>query len=191
LLLVSEEGQATMFDETEINPVGVKAGGIKAIAALKQQDRLAKILAYDQDEKGKIVMLTKQSNLRIFDINYISKTPRLGKVQFVFQSFKSEPHTLVYWRKLNRQDEFLKLSILLSNKTLFNIETNDYAPTPVDKYAKKNLSVQKGTDVLGVYHEFLPRIDTSFKTYASPSKPENKDSKVEQLSLFDGDKKSS
>jgi topoisomerase-4 subunit A len=191
LLLVSEEGQATMFDETEINPVGVKAGGIKAIAALKQQDRLAKIIAYDQEERGKIVMLTKQGNLRIFDINYVNKTARLGKVQFVFQSFKSEPHTLVYWRKLNRQDDFLKLTILLSNKTLLNIETNDYAPTPVDKYAKKNLSVPKGTDVLGVYHEFLPRVDASFKTYASPSKLENKETKVEQISLFDSEKKPS
>ncbi len=188
LLIATLEGNVTYFSEKEVNPVGVKAGGVKAIASLLGKDRLAKLLVYQPEERGKIVMFTRQGNFRIFDLSYVDLTNRLGKVQYVFQSFKSEPHQLVYWRKLNKQEEFLKITVLLSNKELVNLETNDYAPTPIDKYAKKNLSMPKETDVIGVYHDQIYRIDQSFKTVAQPKMDLETGEKIEKVSLFD-DKK--
>ena len=190
LLIASEEGNVTYFSETEVNPVGIKAGGVKAIATLVGKDRLSKILVYQPEERGKIVMFTRQGNFRIFDINYVNLTSRLGKVQYVFQSFKSEPHQLVYWRKLNKQEEFLKISVLLSNKELINLETNDYAPTPIDKYAKKNLSMPRGTDVIGIYHDVMAKIDSQFKTVPLPKSTTQAEEKVEKVSLFDEKKPS-
>jgi topoisomerase-4 subunit A len=188
LLIATLEGNVTYFSEKEVNPVGVKAGGVKAISSLLGKDRLAKLLVYQPEERGKIVMFTRQGNYRIFDIGYVDLTNRLGKIQYVFQSFKSDPHQLVYWRKLNKQDEFLKMTVLLSNKELVNLETNDYAPTPIDKYAKKNLTMPKETDVVGVYHDQLYRIDQSYKTVALPKTNLDTEEKVEKVSLFD-DKK--
>jgi topoisomerase-4 subunit A len=188
LLIATLEGNVTYFSEKEVNPVGVKAGGVKAIASLLGKDRLAKLLVYQPEERGKIVMFTRQGNFRIFDISYVTLTNRLGKIQYVFQSFKSEPHQLVYWRKLNKQEEFLKMTVLLSNKELVNLETNDYAPTPIDKYAKKNLSMPKETDVVGVYHDQIYRIDQSYKTVAQPKMNLDTGEKIEKVSLFD-DKK--
>jgi topoisomerase-4 subunit A len=188
LLIATLEGNVTYFSEKEVNPVGVKAGGVKAIASLLGKDRLAKLLVYQPEERGKIVMFTRQGNFRIFDISYVDLTSRLGKVQYIFQSFKSEPHQLAYWRKLNKQDEFLKVTLLLSNKELVNLETNDYAPTPTDKYAKKNISMPKGTDVIGIYHDAITRIDNQYKTVALPKVDLENGDKIEKVSLFD-DKK--
>ncbi len=188
LLIATLEGNVTYFSEKEVNPVGVKAGGIKAIASLLGKDRLAKLLVYQPEERGKIVMFTRQGNFRIFDISYVDVTARLGKIQYIFQSFKSEPHQLAYWRKLNKQDEFLKVTLLLSNKELVNLETNDYAPTPTDKYAKKNISMPKGTDVIGVYHDAIIRIDSQYKTVPLPKVDLESGDKIEKVSLFD-DKK--
>ena len=188
LLIATLEGNVTYFSEKEVNPVGVKAGGIKAIASLLGKDRLAKLLVYQPEERGKIVMFTRQGNFRIFDLSYVNLNSRLGKIQYIFQSFKSEPHQLVYWRKLNKQEEFLKVTLLLSNKELVNLETNDYAPTPTDKYAKKNISMPKGTDVVGVYHDAIIRIDSQFKTVPLRKVELNAGDKVEKVSLFE-DKK--
>ena len=80
------------------------------------------------------------------------------------------------------------MTVLLSNKELVNLETNDYAPTPIDKYAKKNLTMPKETDVVGVYHDQLYRIDQSYKTVALPKTNLDTEEKVEKVSLFD-DKK--
>ncbi|MEY3692338.1 MAG: topoisomerase subunit [Bacillota bacterium] len=188
LLIATLEGNVTYFSEKEVNPVGVKAGGVKAISSLLGKDRLAKLLVYQPEERGKIVMFTRQGNFRIFDISYVDLTARLGKIQYIFQSFKSEPHQLAYWRKLNKQDEFLKVTLLLSNKELVNLETNDYAPTPTDKYAKKNISMPKGTEVIGVYHDAITRIDQQYKTVALPKVNLESGDKIEKVSLFD-DKK--
>lgn len=89
---------------------------------------------------------------------------------------------------MNKQDEFLKVTLLLSNKELVNLETNDYAPTPTDKYAKKNISMPKGTDVVGVYHDAINRIDSQFKTVPLPKVELDAGDKVEKVSLFE-DKK--
>jgi hypothetical protein len=69
-----------------------------------------------------------------------------------------------------------------------NLESNDYAPTPIDKYAKKNLTMPKDTEVVGVYHDTLPKIDQTFKTVVQPKVNLEPGEKIEKVSLFD-DKK--
>jgi hypothetical protein len=69
-----------------------------------------------------------------------------------------------------------------------NLESNDYAPTPIDKYAKKNLTMPKDTEVVGVYHDTLPKIDQTFKTVVQAKVNLETGEKIEKVSLFD-DKK--
>ena len=46
----------------------------------------------------------------------------------------------------------------------------------------------KGTDVVGVYHDGITRIDQQFKTVVQPKAAATPNEKIEKVSLFD-DKK--
>jgi topoisomerase-4 subunit A len=188
LLVITRKGSATLFNENELAPVGIKAGGIKAIASLKGGDRVASLFAYDPDEKGKLLLVTDAGHWRIFDYNYVAVTNRLGKIQYVYRSFKSEPHELVYARKLNKKDEAIVAKLVLDDKTNLDYTSDDFHPTPIDKYAKRNLPLPRNGNIRGVYHDTIDRIDDETKTYRlmpEEKTEEEKSANYEQISIFD------
>jgi len=186
LLLITKLGKATYFSELDVNPVGIRAGGVKAIQYLSEHDVMSSMMVIDQDERGKAVLVTDEGHIRVFDINYLTLTNRLGKVQYIYQSFKSDPHEMLYWRKLYRQEDTLSLTLMLSNKELKSYFTQDFSPTPVDKYAKKTINVGKGVFIKGVYHPFMTGVNPEFPTYKIVKEtPIVEEEVVEQMSIFD------
>ncbi|HAK05570.1 MAG TPA: DNA topoisomerase IV subunit A [Firmicutes bacterium] len=188
LLVITEKGNATLFNENELTPVGIKAGGIKAIASLKGGDHVAALLAYEQGEKGKILMVTDAGHWRIFDYNYVAVTNRLGKVQYVYKTFKSEPHALIYVRKLSKKEEQISVKLLLDDKTVLDYSTADFHPTPSDKYAKRNLPLPRNSNIQGVYNDTLESVTESTKTYQVAGETQSAadaNGKYEQISIFD------
>ncbi|HOJ45340.1 MAG TPA: DNA topoisomerase IV subunit A [Bacilli bacterium] len=189
LLVMTKKGNATLFNENELKPVGIKAGGIKAIASLKGGDRVGALLAYEPGEKGKILMVTDVGHWRIFDYNYVAVTARLGKVQYVFRVFKSDPHELVYVRKLAKREEKITVKFVLDNHSLLDYESDDFHVTPIDKYAKRNLPLPRNSNIVGVYHDNFEVIDEDTKTYAPPLSDQTSEEEpvnnYEQISIFD------
>lgn len=189
LLILTTHGNVTLFNENELTIIGIKASGVKAIASLKKGDKMLALFPFDIDEKGKLLLVTNQGHTRIFDYNYVAKTLRLGKVQYVFKSFKSDPHELVYARKLVKGEEELKLDLLLSNHFMMDVVINDFAPVPIDRYAKRNIELPKDVVVSYVFHPLIVTIDAKTKTYLiekETKKSEEEDrSKYKQISIFD------
>lgn len=165
ILVLTENGAATFFNESELTPIGLKGSGVKAISSLKHNAVIG-LLSYEPDEKGKIVALTSQGHIRVFDIGYIQKTSRLGKTQYFMKCFKSDPHELVYFDKIDRKETTLTLNVLTSKSTLLPIQMDDFRPIPVDKYAKKNIDQLSDDEViLGVYHYDIQIVNDKTKTY--------------------------
>ncbi len=188
LFVMTKKGNATLFNENELKPVGIKAGGIKAIASLKGGDRVAAILTYEPLEKGKILMVTNAGHWRIFDYNYVATTPRLGKVQYVFRVFKSDPHELIYVRKIAKNEENVSVKFVLNDHTSLDYQSDDFHPTPIDKYAKRNLPLPRNSSIIGVYHDEFMIVNDDTKTYAivtDVAKEDDKNGNYEQISIFD------
>jgi len=195
LLVMTLEGDATLFNENEITLTGIKSSGVKAIARMESTDEAVALLAYEPTERGKIIALTDCGNLRVFDSAYVSKTARLGKVQYVYKSFKSDRHELVYAAKLDKKAEKVTINFLKSDNQPSSITVDDFKPTPIDKYAKKNIALATGLRVVGVYTDIIGKVDENTKAYTPPVKietpkiPTPKDdqenSGYEQISIFD------
>ena len=165
ILVLTENGAATFFNESELTPISLKGSGVKAISSLKH-NAVVGILTYEPDEKGKIVALTAQGHIRVFDIGYVQKTARLGKTQYFMKCFKSDPHTLVYFDKIDRKESLVQINTLTSKTSLLPIQLDDFRPVPVDKYAKKNIdTLGEDETVLGVYHQEIAVVNSKTKTY--------------------------
>lgn len=191
LLLATNEGKATCFNENELTPIGIRAGGVKAIQQLNAKEQLVSLVSFEPDERQKMVLLTQEGQWRIFDSNYFTRTPRLGKLQFVYRSFKTEIHNLVYWQRLPKTEEDIFLTAVLSNDQTMPMKIHDLSPTPVDKYAKANIKLPKNVSIVSAYQESMQVINKTTKTYPikvvkkSEEQTEGKTSK--KVSLFDDD----
>ena len=137
LLVVTNNGLCSLFNENEVTVVGAKAGGVKSISGLKSNSVVG-LLAFEEGERSKIVLLTNKGHLRVTDINKFTRTARLGKVQTILQSFKGDQHNIVSVIKTSKNDE-LSLSLYLNDHTCTKIKINDLRNTEA-QYAKKNIN---------------------------------------------------
>lgn len=138
VLVFSEAGNFTMFNENDLLPLSTKASGVKAMANFKNQKAVG-LYVVQQDEHDKLVLITDKACERIIDTNKAILTPRLGKVQNAFPCFKSDIHKLVKVLKAIPSEE--KMDVILYNQNYEAIEyaITDFRPTDINKYAKRNM----------------------------------------------------
>ena len=140
LIVIASNGNVTYFNENELNILGTKAGGVKSMSGLGKTNAVA-LIAFDTDEKSKVIMFTDKGHYRIFDNNHVNLTNRLGKVQPLMPCFKSDIHHVVSAFKLTTKQDLLKINLFLSDNTYFAFDLDNFYLTDLDKYAKKNIDI--------------------------------------------------
>ena len=146
LLVLTSNGNVTYFNENELTVLSSKAGGVKSVAGLGKNNAVA-LIAFDEEEKNKVIMFTDKGHYRIFDNAHVNLTARLGKVQVVMPCFKSDVHHVVSAFKLNTKADLLKINLFLNNNEYFTFDLQDFYLTDLAKYAKKNIDIPAKTSV--------------------------------------------
>ncbi len=170
LLILTEKGNITYFNENEITDTGLKTSGVKGISTLKNSTVKA-LFAFRQDEKSKILLVTNNKMYRIYDNSCPYLTQRLGRTQVAFKSFKSDVHSLVYAQKIINKDEPIVLDCLMSDGTVLETSINEFYLTPVDKYCKTNMNIDSKAQIDKIYVKNVDVIDGNLKLEVKPDKP--------------------
>ena len=157
LLVLTNNGFATLFNENELTILGSKAGGVKSVSGLGK-NQAAALIALDEGERAKIAILTDKGHQRILDINKMTRTARLGKVQEVCPSFKGDPHKIIAAVKIPKEVDLIKLNLYLNDNSVFPLSISDFRQTEA-KYAKANTGIPARTFVDCVYDTTIERID--------------------------------
>ena len=149
LLVLTSNGNVTYFNENELTVLSSKAGGVKSISSLGKNSAVS-LIAFDEEEKSKIILFTDKGHYRIFDNAHVNLTARLGKVQTVMPCFKSDIHHVVNAFKLDTKQDLLKINLFLSDNSYFTLDLDNFYLTDLDKYAKKNISIPAKEKVVDV-----------------------------------------
>ena len=167
LLLFSSGGLAVLYNENAISISGTGSSGVKA--ASFKGDECVGLLAFNPEEKGKVLMITDLAHTRVFSLSNINRSERLQKATTVFKSFKSEPHHLVYVCKAP-EGESTSFNATLSDGSYKEIEFPDFYLTPMDKYAKKpdGKVLPKGVSIAFINATGGQLIDDSIPSFAPP-----------------------
>ena len=190
LIVITESGAASFYNENEITVIGLKASGVKAINKNKN-DKIVGLVSVDPDAKTRTGILTREGHLRLLDHSYFASTARLGRVQHVMKVFKSDPHSIVSVFKYAKNSEVIKLFALTNQNVILPLVISELSPTPVDKYAKQNINeLAEGEAICGIYNEGIVRIDDEVKAFAPIVKAEAVkvdpvEDNYEQMSIFD------
>ncbi len=150
IMVVASNGNVTYFNENELSILSSKAGGVKSIASLGKNNAIA-LIAFDVEEKSKIIMFTDKGHYRIFDNLHVNLTNRLGKVQPVMPCFKSDIHHVINAFKLDTKQDLLKINLFLSNNTYFTLDLDSFYLSDLDKYAKKNIEIPAKETISSVF----------------------------------------
>lgn len=197
ILVLSSNGNATLFNENDLTIVSNKAGGVKSMSGLAKAN-IAALITFEESEKTKCCLYTDKGHRRIFDASKVNKTSRLGKTTVICPSFKNDIHNVVSAFKVNEGD---KVNVHYNNKSFENFVFNhdDLYQTEA-QYAKKNIDMPSKTLIDRVYMQSILKIDN--KTISHPvvektpkvnaliSEPVDETEKkeegtFEQISIFD------
>ena len=165
LIVVSSNGAVTYFNENELNVLGSKAGGVKSMAGLGKNSAVA-LIAFDEEEKSKVILFTDKGHYRIFDNAHVNLTNRLGKTQLVMPCFKSDVHHIISAFKISNKQDLLKINLFLGDNTYFPFELDNFYLSDLDKYAKKNIDIPAKEKIVAVNDASIEIVDK--KTISHP-----------------------
>ncbi len=190
VLVVTKGGAASFFNENEISVISLKASGVKAISKAKS-DHVVGLISVDPETKTRTGIVTAEGHVRLLDHSYFAVTARLGRLQHVMKVFKSDPHVIKALFSYPKNVDVLKLNVLTNQNTILPLLLTDLSPTPIDKYAKRNVNeLAEGELISGLYTLEIAKIDAKTKAYAPIIKAETVkvdpvDDGFEQMSIFD------
>lgn len=187
VLVTNSLGQASLFNENDINLVSLKAGGIKSMTGLSDKIYISNLLTFDEKETCKLGIITAEQGARLVEYSSITKTSRLGPKTSLYKSFKSEPHTCLNIFKFPRKAEKMHVNLILTNRIRDIAKLEETKTFPLEAYLKRNLSLASNDLIADTFIEEVPLIDESIKTIIVKKleKESRKDEVVyEQLSLF-------
>ena len=201
IMIFTSNGFASMFNENELTLAGTRSGGMKAVSHLGNAN-IVNIFSFNKENiKGKVALITDKGCVRVYDVSNTMLTQRLGKQTQVFKVFKSEPHNLIYVSKLDTSLEYNLIRLLNNSREIVEIKVDDYHVTPLDKYAKATIELQKtssfligfneGKDYIGkdVVSNYTEKVDTAEEDDSSLEDDNQEDEKEEkgytQISIFD------
>ena len=180
LLVLTSNGNVSYFNENELTVLSSKAGGVKSIGSLGKNNAVA-LIAFDEEEKNKVILFTDKGHYRIFDNAHINLTQRLGRVTQVMPCFKSDIHRVVSAFKLNTKADLLKINLFLNTNEYFTFDLNEFYLSDLAKYAKKNIDIPAKTEIDNVIDTEIEIINK--KTVSHPIVVKEKD--PEELSAED------
>ena len=166
IVIFSETGFATRYNENQItlsstSSAGVKAGNFKGAP-------ITGLISIAPEEKAKILLITSLAHKRVFSTNNINAGDRMGRLTVIFRTFKSEPHTLVYCGKAGDKDAPITFDAVLTDGNNAKVTFEDLNLTPIDRYAKKDDDWKKKDVIAMVQRADSDFIDESIVSYASP-----------------------
>lgn len=159
ILVISSNGNASLFNENELSIVSANAGGVKSIQGLGGNSAAA-LVAFEESDKTKIVLFTDKGHQRLIDVSKINKTNRLGKTTPICPSFKSDIHNVLGAVKLDSYD-LLQVQLHLDNGENTEFSLNEFRQSE-SQYAKKNIDIPAKSKIVEVYPYGVLTVDKNF-----------------------------
>lgn len=193
ILVVASNGTASYYNENDVTLVSLKAAGVKAISKLKGASIVGLVSSWTGD-KLRVGLVTDNAHFRVFDLNNLEVTARLGKLHTVMRVFKSDPHDILGIFAYSKSLEKPIVNLLSTNNAIVPIELIEVKPLPLDKYAKRNIdNLSEEEKIVGIFTLGVKTIDNSLKAEEPPVKiapvtvttSEDDDDAYEQISIFD------
>ena len=172
LLVLTSNGNASLFNENDLTILGSKAGGVKSFPNLGKNSLVA-LLAFEEGKKNKFVLLSDKGHQRVLDNNRFTRTNRLGKPQLAMPSFKGDVHKVVTALMVKDKNEVFTANLYLNDGSIYNLVIDDLSLIDTAKYAKKNIGIPPRAIIESAFDTELEHIDKDMKSHYVPKEDDH------------------
>lgn len=164
LLIAASDGTTSLFNENELEPLSLKAGGVKAIARLSDDAYLVTLLALDKKETLLGVIVKEQSAITIRS-DKLTLGKRMGVRDNLFGVYLSNPVTLL---GIVECDKNKIAEVVLTNRIRDKIDFANVSNKPLGMKLKPgNLDLASKENISDISYYDTTVINSETKVYSN------------------------
>lgn len=164
LLIAASDGTTSLFNENELEPLSLKAGGVKAIARLSDDAYLVTLLALDKKETLLGVIVKEQSAITIRS-DKLTLGKRMGVRDNLFGVYLSNPVTLL---GIVECDKNKIAEVVLTNRIRDKIDFANVSNKPLGMKLKPgNLDLASKENISDISYYDTMVINSETKVYSN------------------------
>nr|WP_185807013.1 DNA topoisomerase IV subunit A [Bacillus sp. HMF5848] len=118
IFIATHLGYGLLFNESEVNPTGIRTAGVKAVN-LKEHDYIVNGIVFKEGQKPEVVLITHRGAVKKVSIKDFEKSTRAKRGVVMLRELKHNPHRV-------------KLIILADKQTMAYIKTENGSIETVD-----------------------------------------------------------
>lgn len=188
IMVMTDQGQVSRYNENEVPIVSTKASGVKAINfGSNEKSYITATLSYKNDEHSLILILNDKNGARLLNSSVFPCFARLGQKTAACRIFKSSPMTIISMDKIYRKKDVPCIVPLDTENGLLPVDLNSLEVSQLGAGMKANLP-ETNSKILGlcengeIIDENTP-VEKAPEIISEPAKPKEKS--PTQVSLFD------
>ncbi|KGX92034.1 DNA topoisomerase IV subunit A [Pontibacillus halophilus JSM 076056 = DSM 19796] len=149
VFLASNKGYGLWFDETELKPIGQRAGGVKGMT-LKDDEEVINLASFHLGEDPSLLLITHRGAAKRMRLKEFDKSQRAKKGVVMLRELKKNPHQIVGFLATHSGD---RIHLLTDKGVLQTIHPMDFKAN--DRYSNGSYVVDNETegDVTKVWQE--------------------------------------
>ncbi|MDF2946099.1 MAG: gyrase subunit [Bacillales bacterium] len=109
VFLTTSLGYSLWFSDEDVNPIGVKAAGVKAIS-LKDNDYLVAANIFEEGQNPNFVVITQRGAGKKIQLNQFEKATRAKRGVVILRELKSAPHRVVSVNIITPNEELIVIT---------------------------------------------------------------------------------
>ncbi|MFA1820793.1 DNA topoisomerase IV subunit A [Virgibacillus oceani] len=121
IFITSNKGYGLWYHETEVNVVGQRATGVKAIN-LKGEDYVVSAHTFDELSEPSIVLITQRGAIKRMKLKEMEKTSRAKRGKLMLRELKRKPHRVIGFFLVHENNTIRFLTNEGDSSSLFPLE---------------------------------------------------------------------
>lgn len=102
VIIVTKNGYALRYQVSEVNPVGLRTMGVKAIDFKEENDEIADVaMISEQTANEQLVILTQRGAMKKLPIEQLKQSKRGRRGTLIIKEIKTNPHQVIACKKIN------------------------------------------------------------------------------------------
>lgn len=109
IFVASNKGYGLWYEESEVNTVGVRAAGVKAIH-LKDEEYVISGEVFHPEEKPDLFVVTQRGSCKRMALTEFEKTSRAKRGLMMLKQLKNKPHEIIGFHTVSEEDNIICLT---------------------------------------------------------------------------------
>lgn len=148
IILASKHGYALRYRLNEVNPVGLRTLGVKAMEFKEDSDKIVGAVIVHEQSDNDILIVTQRGAVKKLSANQIEQSKRARRGTLILRELKTNPHEIIAFTQIQKEEH---LYVQTSDNTITKLESQSIRYSDLTSNGSFLVNVEKLGDIVDIW----------------------------------------